>query len=290
MSAASLDMIVASERLGHDLAALAETLRRSTVLVHGLGRGAGSGVIWSPDGLIITNAHVARGPGATIETADGRTFKATVTARDASRDLAAVKVEASGLPPAPVGDSGALRAGELALAVGNPLGLKGALTLGVIHSADRRWVRAAVRLAPGNSGGPLADARGRVVGINSLIAGGLALAVPSGAVQSFLRADGRRPALGVMAQPVRAPSEKADAIGLLALEIKPQSPAAAAGLLIGDVITGVNGRRFRSPADLAMALQETAPGGVLRLDAVRGGRPIIFDVVVDGGKSLAEAA
>jgi len=179
-------------------------LRRATVRVRGHGEpsgqhGGGSGVIWQPDGLIITNAHVARGPRASVELADGRTLVATVTARDDRRDLAALTVDATGLPAAVIGDSDALRVGALVLAVGNPLGLAGALTMGVVHAAlpdgprGHGWVRADVRLAPGNSGGPLADAAGRVIGINSMIAGGLALAVPSNTVARFLRGSTAEP-------------------------------------------------------------------------------------------------
>lgn len=177
---------------------IAARLRRATVRVRGHGslsgqHGGGSGVIWQPDGLIITNAHVARGPRPSVILADGRTLVATVTARDERHDLAALTVDATGLPAAVIGDSDALRVGALVLAVGNPLGLAGALTTGIVHAAlpdgprGHGWVRADVRLAPGNSGGPLADAAGRVIGINSMIAGGLALAVPSNTVARFLR-------------------------------------------------------------------------------------------------------
>ena len=123
----------------------------------------------------------------------GVSLKLPVTAKDSARDLAVLKVEMTGLPAATVGDSDALRVGELVLAIGNPLGLVGALTTGIISRLDpgvpsrQRWVMTNVRLFPGNSGGPLADAQGRVIGINSMIAGGLALAVPSNAVEHFLR-------------------------------------------------------------------------------------------------------
>lgn len=181
-------------RLANELAAVAERLCCSTVQVLSGKGGVGSGVIWHPDGLIITNAHVASGSRATIKLLDGRVFEAAVTIRDPVCDLAALKIEAVDLPVANVGDSDALRIGELVLAIGNPLGLFGALTTGIISrngfieaSTSQRWVMADVRLSPGNSGGPLADAQGRVIGINSMIVGGLALAVPSNAVESFLR-------------------------------------------------------------------------------------------------------
>ncbi len=177
-------------KVTEELAAVAAALSRSTVQVRSRRYGAGSGVIWHSSGLIITNSHVVRGSRATVELSDGRVFDAVCTSRDPQRDLATLKVSAVDLPSATVGDSDALRVGELVLAVGNPLGLVGALTTGIIHAIapkDASWVQADVRLAPGNSGGPLADAQGRVIGINTVIAGGLALAVPSNAVERFLR-------------------------------------------------------------------------------------------------------
>ncbi len=266
---------------------MAAQLRRATVQVRGKGPGGGSGVIWQPDGLIITNAHVARGPQAFIALADGRTFAATVTARDERRDLAALQVEATDLPAAMIGDADALRVGALVLAVGNPLGLTGALTTGVIHAAassdgprGHGWVQADVRLAPGNSGGPLADAAGRVIGINSMIAGGLALAVPSNAVARFLRGTAARPALGVTMRPVRLPLDGTIAIGLLIMDVAAGGPAETAGLLTGDVLIGTGGARFARPDSLMQTLYALAPGDTLRLDIVRGGRRMAMDVPV----------
>jgi serine protease Do len=263
---------------------MAAQLRRSTVQVRGRGPGSGSGVIWRADGLVITNAHVARGPQAIVELSDGRTFDAVVTTRDERRDLAALKVETTDLPAAIIGDSDALRVGALVLAVGNPLGLTGALTTGVVHAAaspdgprQHGWVRADVRLAPGNSGGPLADARGRVIGINSMIAGGLALAVPSNAVERFL-AGGARPALGITMQPVRLPLDGRVVFGLLVMEAAAGSPAEAAGLLTGDAIIGTGSALFARPDSLLHALDDLAPGDTLRLEIVRGGRRAAVDV------------
>jgi len=277
---------------------MAEQLRRSTVQVRGRGPGGGSGVIWRADGLILTNAHVARGPQAIVELADGRTFEATVTARDERRDLAALQVDATDLPAAPIGDSDALRVGALVLAVGNPLGLMGALTTGVVHAAatpdgprGHGWVRADVRLAPGNSGGPLADAAGRVIGINSMIAGGLALAVPSNAIARFLRGAAARPALGVTMRPVQLPLGGKIVVGLLIMDVAAGSPAEMAGLLTGDVLIGTGGLFFVRPDSLMQALYDVAPGDTLRLDIVRGGRRIATDARVGTAESdEAEAA
>ncbi len=271
---------------------MAAQLRRATVQVRGRGPGGGSGVIWQSDGLIITNAHVARGPQAIVELADGRTFEATVTARDERRDLAALKVEATDLPAAAIGDSDALRVGALVLAVGNPLGLMGALTTGVVHAAatpdgprGHGWVRADVRLAPGNSGGPLADAAGRVIGINSMIAGGLALAVPSNAVARFLRGTAARPALGVTMRPVGLPLDGTIALGLLIVDVAAGSPAETAGLLTGDVLIGMGGALFARPDSLMQALEGVTPGDTLRLDLVRGGRRTAIDARIGAAEA-----
>jgi serine protease Do len=172
-------------------AALAATLARSTVEVRPRGPAdgpaLGAGVVWHADGLILTNAHVVRGP-VSVVLADRRRLAARLVARDAERDLAALVVDATGLPAAELGDSDALRVGELVVAVGNPLGLVRALSAGLVHASNRRVIQADLRLAPGNSGGPLADARGRVVGLNTMIVGGLAVAVASSEARRFVRA------------------------------------------------------------------------------------------------------
>ena len=192
-----------TEPLARALAELAETLRRSTVEVRTGGEGVGSGVVWTADGIVITNAHVARSDRATLVLWDGRTLGGRVTARDRRRDLATISVSGaddafSGLRPASIGHPSTLRTGDLVVALGNPLGITGALALGVVHALEPghagrpRWIRADIRLAPGNSGGPLADAHGRVVGVNTMIAGGLGIAVPVTTVARFLSDAGYR--------------------------------------------------------------------------------------------------
>jgi serine protease Do len=168
---------------------IAEALRRSTVRVRDTRPGEGSGIVWSRNGLIVTNAHVARGETAEIELWDGRRLPAQVLLRDPWRDLALLRVRTGDLPAAPIGNSDAVRPGELAIAVGNPLGFAGAVSTGVIHSAGvihgmgrQRWIRAALHLAPGNSGGPLANACGEVIGVNTAIVQGLGVAAPSSSV------------------------------------------------------------------------------------------------------------
>jgi serine protease Do len=299
--AATDDLTNVYSQLSDDFAAMAERLRRSTVLVRGRGPGAGSGVIWRSDGLIVTNAHVARGQGATVVLWDGRSFDASLLARAPEVDLAALKIEAEGLPAAVVADSSRLRVGELVLAVGNPLGLVGALTAGIISAAipeeagqngrgGHGWIQADVRLAPGNSGGPLADARGRVIGINSMVAGGFAIAVPGNSVQDFLSdLEGRpeRPRLGVSVQPVLLPQNDKRLFGLLILEVEPASLAERSGLAIGDVLMGTGAQRFERPSDLSRALSDATRASEadrLTLEFMRGGRRVRRDVMLGPGK------
>jgi serine protease Do len=181
-----------------ELEALAERVRASTVAVRVGRHGAGSGVIWASDGAIVTNAHVASRPYAEVVLSDGRRFTAHVERRDPRHDLALLRIDARMLPAAHVRDPRDLRPGELLIAVGHPLGIPNALSMGIAHAAHgagSRFVVADLRLAPGNSGGPLADAQGRVVGINSMVAGGgLALAVPSDEVMRFVRVASARAA------------------------------------------------------------------------------------------------
>ena len=242
---------------------IAERLRRSTVEVrlrgpHGRDGAGGSGVIATPDGRIVTNAHVARDAGASVRLWDGREFPATLLARDCAARSGDAQVQAAGLPAATFGDSSALRVGELVMAIGNPMGFIGALTTGVVHALGslagfgrQSWVLADVRLAPGNSGGPLADAHGRVIGINTMIVNGLGAAVPGNAVTAFLRRGASGFSLGVTVQPVRLEDRR---FGLLVLKVEPGSAAAAAPLWTGDVLTGAGGRPFRSVDDLHLLM------------------------------------
>ncbi|HTQ58402.1 MAG TPA: trypsin-like peptidase domain-containing protein [Bryobacteraceae bacterium] len=271
---------------------IAERLRRSTVEVGMRGaRTAGSGVIASADGRIVTNAHVARGD-ASVRLWDGREFPAVLVARDPRRDLAALQVEATGLPAAAFGDSSTLRVGELVMAIGNPMGFIGALTTGVVYATGRldgfgaqNWVLADVRLAPGNSGGPLADAYGRVIGINTMIVHGLGAAVPGNAVGAFLRRGPSGFSLGVTVQPVRLEDGR---FGLLVLGVAPASPAAFAPLWTGDVLIGANGRAFRSTDDLHQALEDA--GGLIHIQFLRGDRAHLREVAIRLGHQVAEAA
>lgn len=301
--------IVASV-LSDELATLAQRVRESMVQVQAGPRGMGSGVIWSvgePDGAgeadarIITNAHVvaaARAQTLTIRLADRRELTATVAAVDAEHDLALLNTRASGLRAAEIGDSSALRVGELVLAVGNPWGREGAVTVGVVEArapADpdlelepaednaqgeqperdprRAWgqwqprrielIQADIRLYPGNSGGPLADATGRVVGINAMVGGGLGFAIPSRTVQQFLtEADGSAQpfVLGVQILTVPLPDALRQRFGVqqetapMIAAVEAGSAGDQAGLLIGDVLLAVDGVAVRAAEHLGRLL------------------------------------
>jgi serine protease Do len=252
-----------------------ERLRRSTVQVFSPG-GYGSGVVWSADGIVITNAHVVQGDRTLVETWDGRRLPATVFGRDLRCDLIRLRMDTQ-LEAVLYRDSGGVRPGELVIAVGSPLGFTGALSTGVVHAVGplagfgrRRWVQASVRLAPGNSGGPLADARGRVIGINTMVAHGLALAIPSDTVGAFMRSAINPVKLGVTVRPVPA--------GLLVLEVEPGSAASTATLLAGDILVGAGGKPIETLDDLPDALEEAH--GPVRIQFLRGDRTRLRETTV----------
>lgn len=281
-----------------ELTAIADRLRRATVKVQGRRSGLGSGVIWSQDGVIITNAHVVSGPTAQVELWNGQVLEAKVTACNLQRDLTALQIalpsETGSLAAAPLGDSGSLRVGELVLALGNPLGLTGALSTGIIHALGTtqqpHWIQTDVQLAPGNSGGPLSNAQGAVIGINTLIVEGRGFAVPSHVVKSFLQMAGDRPYLGVTLQPVRIPLQGRRRFGLLVTAVEPDSPAAIAQLQPGDMLLGVRGTYFQTPEELFHILDNSNPGDGLSLEIRRDRQPLTLNIVLWSRDWAAKAA
>jgi serine protease Do len=241
-----------------DLGLLAEKLRRSTVAVRSARNlGSGTGVVWSADGTIVTNAHVAMTRTLDIRLGDGRRFFGTVERRDDRRDLASIRIEADGLEPAEIRDPAGLRAGELLVAFGHPNGVPNVLSTGIAYqdhgTGERRFVRSDVRLGPGNSGGPLADVAGRVVGINSMVVRGQALSIPSDAVQRFLGIAAAPARLGVRLAPALLASGR---IAYAVLDVEADSTAERSGLRLGDVI---------------LAPSAGALGGATHLDILRAG-------------------
>jgi serine protease Do len=334
---------VAAE-LSDELATLARRVRESMVQVQAGPRGMGSGVIWSvgepnaageAEANIVTNAHVvaaARAQTLTIRLHDSRELTATVAAVDPTHDLALLRTKASGLRAAEYGDSSALRVGELVLAVGNPWGREGAVTVGVVESrapADpdlelepaedenvpeqpperdprRAWgvwrprrielIQADIRLYPGNSGGPLADARGRVVGINAMVGGGLGFAIPSRSVQQFVaEADGAmHPVLlGVQVLTVPLPETLRQRLGIqqetapLIAAVETGGAGERAGLLVGDILLAVDDVVVRAAEQLGRILNRTSAREQPRtLSVARGGERVTLTVT----PAAAEAA
>ena len=283
--------------LTDELGALAERVRAGVVKISD-GRGAGAGTIWREDGLVVTNYHVVPGQRARITINDGTkggaTHEGRVVANLPERDLAIIQVDAKGLAALPVGDSGALRPGELVMAVGHPLGVPGAVTLGIfsgVGTIEERGNRhfqeailADIELRPGNSGGPLVNARGEVIGINAMVMGPrTALAVPSATVKRLLGGRTRR-VLGVQVGPVRIPAAivtrhgLGQEAGLLLLHVEPERPAARAGLLPGDILLALDGKELQEPGDLSWGLSEAPDDMAVTLRVLRGGEPLDVEV------------
>jgi serine protease Do len=268
--------------------------------------GAGSGVALTHDGFVLTSAHVVsgrQGDGRAAFT-DGRELRFTVVGRDALSDLAIVRTEDGGLTPAELGDADALRVGQLVVAIGNPHGLEGSITAGVVSALGRALPTQAGRrvriidnviqtdaaLNPGNSGGALADARGDVVGVNTAVAGiGLGLAVPINAatrkIIGALMTEGRvrRAYLGIAGGPrplpPRARSLFERRVGVEVVEVVSGSPADRAGVREGDLIVEVDGRAVESAADLQRMMVAEVIGAELSARIWRTGSELELRIV-----------
>lgn len=274
-----------TSRLAEELANVAEKLRCSTVQIRDDTGIAGSGTIWSSDGTIISNAHVVKATRAKVELSDRRVLEGKAIALDSQRDLAVLKVNAANLSAANVGNTDKLRVGELVLAVGNPFGDKGVVTTGIIHTIDPRfhWVQADIKLAPGNSGGPLANVWGQVIGINTAIVNGRGFAIPTHAVNQFLKSIKERkekPYLGVTLQPVLVTVSGKPLFGLQIVRIESGSPANIARLQPGDVLIGIKGKTFQTPDELFHVLDRSNSGDWLQLDFLRSGKRMVANIVL----------
>ena len=261
------------------------------------GGGAGSGVVFTDDGFLLTNSHVVSGVDSGMaEFGDGGEARFDVVGTDPLADLAVLRVHGASAPPATLGDADQLKIGQLVVAVGNPMGLAGSVTAGVVSGLGRsiptregRHVRLIdnviqtdAALNPGNSGGALANSAGEVVGINTAVAGyGLGLAVPVNAptryIVSELLSSGRvrRAWLGVAGVPVPLPPPVAartgQRIGLRVVEVVPGSPAGVAGIYLGDVIVSAGGAPVEGVQTLQRLMLGPAIGTRLPLTVLRRG-------------------
>lgn len=267
--------------------------------------GAGSGFVITPDGYILTNSHViANAREIRALFIDGQKLMATVIGRDPSTDLAVIRVNASGLEYASLIDSSALRVGQLVIAVGNPFGFQSSVSTGVVsslgralRSQDDRLIENIIQhtapLNPGNSGGPLLDSRGRVIGINTAIiamAQGIGFAIPASTARSVvpqLLAMGRveRSYLGVIG--FRRPLDRRvvrfhglnEGHGVEIVSLQPSSPARKAGMQTGDIIISINGQDVTSPDDLFRFLSEWPVGRSVTVSLLRRKDKLNLEVV-----------
>jgi S1-C subfamily serine protease len=292
------------------------TIQASLDGAQGTASGSGSGFIYDPDGFILTNKHVVEGASSLfVILDDGRTFEGEVYGIDTLTDLAIVKVDATDLPYAPIGTSAALEPGQLAIAIGNPLGdYANTVTTGVVsgvgreirasnavqNSSDvlRNLIQTDAAINPGNSGGPLVNSAGQVIGLNTAVsegAQGLGFAIPIDVAKPIMdqAVDGReleRPWIGVFYTPVTpalAESEGLDVdSGALVgtadgtSPVFPGSPAEAAGLQDGDVIVALDGSEIGADSDLSMLMIPYSAGDMITLTVLRNGSSLELEVTL----------
>jgi S1-C subfamily serine protease len=271
-------------------------------------RGAGSGVLVTPDGFLLTSAHVVgEAAGGTATFADGRELGFEIVGCDALSDMAVIRVPSSDLPAAELGDADSLRVGQLVVAIGNPLGFSGSISAGVVSALGRSFaaqdgrnarvienvIQTDAALHPGNSGGALADSAGRVVGVNTAVVGpwigqGLGLAVPINSstrrIIAALMAEGRvrRAFLGIAGGPRPLPPRVARAMsrskGVEVVQVVEGSPAAGAGIRPEDIIVEVGEVAVEDGGDLQRLMTGDVIGRRLPVTIFRGGEVMSVDV------------
>jgi len=268
-------------------------------------RGTGSGFIISADGLILTNHHVVDGADEIkVRLTDNREFTGKVLGSDAKTDIAVVKIEAKDLPYLTMGNSDELKVGEWVAAIGSPFGLDNTVTSGIVSAKSRKlpsdqyvpFIQTDVAVNPGNSGGPLFNMKGEVVGINSQIFStsggfmGLSFAIPSNLamqIKDQLVKNGKvtRGRIGVVIQSVT--QDLAESFGMKApkgaivSQVEKDGPAAKAGLQEGDIITAVNGKAIDDSVDMPVIIGSMAPGSIAKLSIIRNNKDMTLDVRVE---------
>lgn len=268
-------------------------------------RGTGSGFIISADGLILTNHHVVDGADKIkVRLTDNREFTGKVLGSDAKTDIAVVKIEAKDLPYLTMGNSDELKVGEWVAAIGSPFGLDNTVTSGIVSAKSRKlpsdqyvpFIQTDVAVNPGNSGGPLFNMKGEVVGINSQIFStsggfmGLSFAIPSNLamqIKDQLVKNGKvtRGRIGVVIQSVT--QDLAESFGMKApkgaivSQVEKDGPAAKAGLQEGDIITAVNGKAIDDSVDMPVIIGSMAPGSIAKLSIIRNNKDMTLDVKVE---------
>lgn len=275
-------------------------------------RGVGSGFIISDDGYILTNNHVVSDAhGIYVTLTSGKEYKATVVGTDPRTDIALLKIDAKGLPTLPIGTSRSLKKGQWVLAIGSPFGLESTVTSGIVSAINRDtgdylpFIQTDVAVNPGNSGGPLIDLSGRVVGVNSQIVSqsggfmGISLAIPideAMRVVDQLKEFGKvsRGRIGVQIGVVSEDVAKAiglnEAKGAMVSQVEPGGPAAKAGVQPGDVIITFDGKDIKQMSDLPRIVGETKPGTSASMDVWRRGKAVALKVTVGEIPTADDAA
>lgn len=277
-------------------------------------QGSGSGFVIRPDGYILTNNHVAApaadGGSLTVFFENGDSAEAEIVGRNSAYDLAVLKVEATDLPIVRLGDSDQANVGDVAIAIGAPLGLEGTVTAGIISSLDRpvtaggqgemayiNALQTDAAINPGNSGGPLLNSAGQVIGVNSAIATlapsfngdagsiGLGFAIPVNSAKRIAEeiiatGDSKTPIIGVTLDTTYTDG------GSRISEVNPGGPAEAAGLRNGDVITALAGRETTDSTELVVAIRNFAPGDTVSITFLRGGESRTVDLVLGGSEDI----
>ena len=281
-------------------------------------RGSGSGVIFSPDGYIITNNHVVEGAtDIKVTLSDRRILSAKLVGSDPLTDLAVIKIEGSNFPNIPLGDSSQLHPGQTVLAFGNPFGFRFTVTRGIVSALNRpnpynddprkpgQYIQTDAAINPGNSGGPLVNARGEVIGINTFLISpsgsfsGMGFAIPASIVQPTVDSLVRygkvaHSYIGVGITDVTPENSKffdlKDASGAVISEVQPDSPGARAGLKVGDVITKLDGKKVSDAGQLQAEVTSKRPGTRVTLDVQRDGKSVNVPVTLEelGSKDKKE--
>ncbi len=277
-----------------------EKAQASVVQVRGEGRGAGAGFVWHEKGAIVTNHHVIANAHTRLEVElrDGRVLEANVVDSDPNLDLALLNVPANKLPTLPIGDSSKLRVGDLVFAIGHPWGQRGVVTAGIVNALSKgrmyngdeqlAYIKSDVQLAPGNSGGPLLDAQGYVVGINSMITrGALSVAIPSNVLSKWAaQLPLTRITLGVLVQSIALPATlrqrlaNGQAVGLLVFGIVSGGLAEQSGLFVGDVLLDIANKPLHDVVTLRAMLAQNSSQEMVRLHVLRGGAIREIDVAL----------
>jgi serine protease Do len=284
--------------------------------------GSGSGVILTADGYIVTNNHVIDDADAiTVTLSDGQEYPATLVGKDATTDLAVIKVEATGLTPVAIGDSSSVQVGEFVVAIGNPLGnLTGTVTQGIVSAVNRELnvdgntynlIQTDAAINPGNSGGALVNSAGQLIGINSLksitagydsygnaiAADGIGFAIPVNEAMPIIEAlikDGKiaRPALGISVYEITLEDATNWSVprGLLIRDTELGSPAATAGVQANDIITAVDGQTITSTAELKEILQSKDVGGTVSLTLWRNNQTGTLEVSIGDSNEISQKA